>query len=209
MKTNAILVAGMIAATALAAAGWMLFGEAARESPAPESAHELSPADEPAPLLSAPPPPSAPLPIPVPSPAAPLGGVTPAASPTGNISAPARQPAATPPKLKRVLQNPEARVALSLVGVDPAAEEYWLGAIFDENLPDKEREDLIEDLNEEGLTDKKRPGPEDLPLILKRIALIEEITPRADEFMLRHLREAHKDLLNLAHVSQGGGQPVK
>ena len=98
---------------------------------------------------------------------------------------------------------------MSFVGVDPDAESTWLEAIFNPNLPAKEREDLIEDLNEQGLSDPKRPGPEDLPVILNRIALIEKITPDADPFMLPHLREAHKDLQNLADLIQGEGKPVR
>ena len=98
---------------------------------------------------------------------------------------------------------------MALVGADPEAEAYWLEAIYDSSLPDAEREGLIEDLNEEGLSDHKRPSPEDLPLIMNRIAIIEEIVPHADDFMLPHLREAYKDLLNLAEITQGGGRPVK
>jgi len=123
-----------------------------------------------------------------------------------------KQEAATPPKpakKPRELQDPLAREAMALVGADPEAEAYWLEAIYDSSLPDAEREDLIEDLNEEGLSDHKRPSPEDLPLIMNRIAIIEEIVPHADDFMLPHLREAYKDLLNLAEITQGGGRPVK
>ena len=118
------------------------------------------------------------------------------------VSTPARKP-------KPPLQDPTARVAMSFVGADPDAEAYWLEAIFDASLPDGEREDLMEDLNEEGLSDHKRPGPEDFPLIMNRLALIEEIAPDADEFMLLHLREAYKDLVNLSYITQGGGSPVK
>src|SRR6188474_293597 len=49
---------------------------------------------------------------------------------------------------KRELQDPEAREALRLVGVDAKAEAYWLKAINNPKLPGNEREDLIEDLNE-------------------------------------------------------------
>src|SRR5690348_2473627 len=51
------------------------------------------------------------------------------------------------------LQDPIARVALSLVGMDPDAEDYWFAAINDLTLPANERQNLIEDLNEEGLSD--------------------------------------------------------
>ena len=90
-----------------------------------------------------------------------------------------------------------ARVALSFVGVDPYAEAYWLEAIYDTNLSDREREDLMEDLNEEGLSNPRQPAPEDFPLIVRRLGIIEEVVPYADEFMLVHLGEAYKDLLQL------------
>jgi hypothetical protein len=118
---------------------------------------------------------------------------------------PVSVPASTP---KEPLRDPEARAAMSLVGIDPDAEAYWLGAIFDSSLPENEREDLMEDLNEEGLSDAKHPGPQDLPVILNRLVIIEEILPFADEFMVEHLGEAYKDLLNLADVTQGRGEPV-
>jgi len=104
---------------------------------------------------------------------------------------------AIPPANAKELQDPDARAALSLVGNDPVAEEYWMAAIFDPSLPDKERADLMEDLNEEGLSDPKHPGPEDMPLIVNRIRLIEAVAPQADEFMLPRLVEAYKDLHNL------------
>lgn len=89
------------------------------------------------------------------------------------------------------------RVALALVGVDPDAEEYWLESILDSSLPAKEREDLMEDLNEAGFVDARRPTAEDFPLIIARLQIIEEVIPFADDFMLRHLGEAYKDLANL------------
>jgi len=108
-----------------------------------------------------------------------------------------------PARQKEPLRDPDARTALSLVGVDPDAEAYWLSAISDTSLPDQEREDLMEDLNEDGLSDPKHPGPEDLPLIVNRLAIIEEIAPNADPFMQEHLGEAYKDLNNML-----AGRPV-
>ena len=92
-----------------------------------------------------------------------------------------------------------ARVALGLVGTgDPDAEAYWAGAIFDTSLPDKEREDLMEDLNEAGLINPQRATAADMPVIMNRLAIIEQVAPYADPFMQEHLAEACKDLLNLA-----------
>ena len=91
-----------------------------------------------------------------------------------------------------------ARVALSLVGVDPGAEEYWAMAINDPSLSDSEREDLIEDLNEEGFEDPKNPTLDELPLIVNRLQIIEEYAPSAmDEVNARSFAEAYKDLFNM------------
>lgn len=95
-------------------------------------------------------------------------------------------------------QDPLARAALSLVGADPFAEAYWNDAINDPSLPAQERQDLIEDLNEDGLSDPQHPGPQDLPLIASRIALIEQLAPFAmDPVNADAFAEAYKDLVNL------------
>jgi hypothetical protein len=101
------------------------------------------------------------------------------------------------------LQDPDAREALALVGVDPVAEQYWLGAIFDSSLPDNEREDLMEDLNEAGFDDPKNPTADDFALIMARLQIIDFVLPNADDFMAEHLLEAQKDLVNmLGQVAQ-------
>jgi hypothetical protein len=106
---------------------------------------------------------------------------------------------------KEKIKDPVARVALSFVGSDPEAEAYWIGAINDQNLSADERQNLIEDLNEDGLSDPKHPGPEDLPLILNRIQLIEELAPNAmDQVNADAFREAYKDLVNML-----AGRPVQ
>jgi len=107
-----------------------------------------------------------------------------------------------PPK---EIQDPEARAALSLVGADPDAEQYWADAINDPNLPANERKDLIEDLNEDGLSDPKHPGPQDLPLIVNRLRLIDELAPYAmDQVNADAFQEAQKDLLAMLD-----GKPVQ
>ena len=116
--------------------------------------------------------------------------------------------AARPPK--EPLKDPDARAALALVGADPDAEAYWFGAINDPSLSPGEREDLIEDLNEEGLSDPKNPTLDDLPLILRRLELIELLAPYAmDQNNLNAFEEAFKDLKNLALLTVGRGQPVQ
>jgi len=118
-------------------------------------------------------------------------------------------PASQKGSAKPPLVDPFARVALELVGVDPYAEGYWFDAINDPNLPAHERSDLIEDLNELGLSDPKNPRLDDLPIILSRIQLLEEIEAM-DQANADAMTEAYKDLVNLASLASGtGGQPVK
>jgi len=104
-----------------------------------------------------------------------------------------------------------ARAALSYVGIDPEADEYWIGAINNPELSAEERSNLIEDLNEDGLSDPKHPGPEDLPVILNRMTLIEELADNAmDKANADAFQEAYKDLVNLAGLASGqGGEPVR
>ena len=97
-----------------------------------------------------------------------------------------------------------------MVGLDLDAELYWVASINDPTLPAAERQDLIEDLNEVGLSDPKHPTPDDLPLILSRLELIEELWPWAmDGVNDEAFDEAYKDLENLAELAQGRGEPVK
>jgi hypothetical protein len=117
----------------------------------------------------------------------------------------ARTKQATPPA-QEVLQDPVARVALGYVGADPDAEAYWYGAINNPSLSAHERQDLIEDLNEDGLSDPQNPSLEDLPLILNRIELIEAVVWDAmDEVNADAFQEAYKDLVNLAIQAMGNG----
>ncbi len=95
-----------------------------------------------------------------------------------------------------VVQDPDARAALSSVGSDPNATAYWASAINDPNLPSEERKDLIEDLNEDGLSDPKHPGAQDIPLIMNRLQLIEDLAPNAmDPVDAQAFGEAYKDLV--------------
>ena len=96
----------------------------------------------------------------------------------------------------RTLQDPAAREALSHVGADAKAEEYWRKAINNPDLPAKERQDLIEDLNEEGFADPKNLSANDLPLILNRIAIIEKLDAM-DDVNAAAIKEAHKDLVKM------------
>jgi len=108
----------------------------------------------------------------------------------------ARTPAPAPADV--LVPEPMARQALCFVGADAEAEMIWNWAINDPNLSRSARQNLIEDLNEDGFSDPKRPGVEDLPLIVSRIALIEELAPYAmDEANFDAFAEAYKDLVNM------------
>ena len=109
---------------------------------------------------------------------------------------PAKPPAPAPADV--LVPEPMARQALCFVGADAEAETIWNWAINDPNLSRNVRKNLIEDLNEDGFSDPKRPGVEDLPLIVSRIALIEELAPYAmDEANFDAFAEAYKDLVNM------------
>ncbi|MCX8156567.1 MAG: hypothetical protein N3J91_08995 [Verrucomicrobiae bacterium] len=121
--------------------------------------------------------------------------------------APPAVEAAPPRRQKPPPVDPLAREALQLVGADPKATAYWIQAINDPRLPREERKDLIEDLNEDGFTDKKRPTLEDLPLVQARIELIEWLAPQAmDQVNADAFQEAYKDLLQIR--SRLTGQPL-
>jgi hypothetical protein len=106
---------------------------------------------------------------------------------------------------KEPRQDPLARVALGLVGADGWAEAYWYEAINDPDLPAQERQDLIEDLNEDGLSDPHHPTTEDLPLILSRLQILEEVGwDPMDQVNADAFEEAYKDLVKLANLAWGG-----
>ncbi|MDP9175666.1 MAG: hypothetical protein M3O30_17620 [Planctomycetota bacterium] len=102
------------------------------------------------------------------------------------------------PDTEPQIPEPLARAALNYVGQDPYAEAIWEAAINDANQPADARQNLIEDLNENGLSDPNNPTVNDLPLIQSRIALIEQIGPSAmDDVNDAAFHEAYKDLVNM------------
>lgn len=57
---------------------------------------------------------------------------------------------------------------------------------------------MIEDLNEDGLSDPQHPTQADLPLIVNRLLLIEAIAANAmDQVNADAFAEAYKDLANM------------
>ena len=68
----------------------------------------------------------------------------------------------------------------------------------DPATPPETRRNLIEDLNEDGFEDPHNPAPEELPLIVNRLTLIEQLAPDAlDEVNYAAFAEAYKDLVNM------------
>ena len=103
-----------------------------------------------------------------------------------------------PPAQELTISEPLARAALGYVGASPEAEAIWIRAINDASMPTEARKNLIEDLNEDGLSDPKNPTATDLPLIASRIALIEELAPSAmDQANADAFQEAYRDLAEM------------
>ena len=131
--------------------------------------------------------------------------VQPSASPAAKPPAPtpSTTPSPSPPAAPRSgkklpIIDRDAREALKRVGADHDAEQRWMQAINNPLLSPEERQDLIEDLNEDGLSNPSKPGVADLPLINSRLRLIDELQPSAmDRVNADAFQEAKKDLLNM------------
>jgi hypothetical protein len=94
-------------------------------------------------------------------------------------------------------KEPLARLALSYVGVDAQANEFYQKTINDMTLTKGHRSNLIEDLNEDGLNFRNLTA-NDVPIIRNRLALIEQLAPHAaDAVNAAAFKEAHKDLVNM------------
>jgi hypothetical protein len=91
-----------------------------------------------------------------------------------------------------------ARVGLSYVGSDPQAVELFHAAVVDPKLKPEQRRNLVEDLNEHGLSNKKNPSAEDRKIILSRYTLTEnylkESYVQSDKVLREAFQEANKDL---------------
>jgi hypothetical protein len=204
MKTKMLMVAGLAVFIIIIIAGVL------------NRKHEVISATPPQPITAAQPNPTA-TPAPGPASAIVVASIPAEAEPTIKSEPPTKAVSVANPlptvasanPAKEPIKDPKAREALALVGLDPEAEAYWYAAINDPNLSAKERQDLIEDLNEDGLSDPKHPSPDDLPTILSRLELIEAVAPDAmDKVNADAFKEAYKDLVNLANVATGGGEPV-
>jgi hypothetical protein len=94
-------------------------------------------------------------------------------------------------------KEPLARLALSYVGVDAQANQFYEKTINDLTLTKSHRSNLIEDLNEDGLNYRNLTA-RDLPIIENRLSLIEQLAPHAaDAVNAAAFKEAYKDLVNM------------
>ena len=125
---------------------------------------------------------------------------TPAVTPEESVLPPVIVvPATGPAREEAIGQIVRAgRVALKKVGMDADAQTMWLRAINEPAVPAKERQNLIEDLNEEGFPDPKQLTIDDLPLVVTRLELIERVLPQTtDQTNIAAFKEAQKDLLQM------------
>ena len=108
-------------------------------------------------------------------------------------------------------KEPLARLALAYVGANQQAGDLFHTAVLDPTLlPDQKRE-LVEDLNQDGLSNKKAPTPEELKIIANRYALtqayLQEEYVQNDKVLNAAFREADKDLRNMLQRAAAAAAP--
>jgi hypothetical protein len=108
------------------------------------------------------------------------------------------------------------RLALNYVGANDQALELYHQAALDPQLKPDQRRNLVEDLNQDGLSNRRNPTPEDLKIIAKRYELtqsyLQQDYVKNDKLLNEAFLEANKDLANLlqrAGVTLPGGPPSK
>ncbi len=103
-----------------------------------------------------------------------------------------------------------ARIALAYVGNSDQAVELFHAAVLDPALKPDQRRELVEDLNQDGLSNKKNFSAADLDIIAKRYELtqayLKQDYVRTDKTLNAAFREADKDL---AKMLQRGPPPAK
>lgn len=108
------------------------------------------------------------------------------------------------------------RLALSFVGANDKALELYHKATLDPQLKPDQRRNLVEDLNQDGFSNRRNPTAEDLKLIVNRYALtqsyLQQDYVKNDKLLNDAFHEANKDLANMlqrAGVTPPGGSPAK
>lgn len=107
-----------------------------------------------------------------------------------------------------------ARVALAYVGANDQAEELFHAAVLDQTLKPDQTRNLVEDLNQDGLVNRRAPTDEDLKIITKRYELTQAYLRQ--DYVINNktlnaaFREADKDLFNmLQRALATGSTPPK
>jgi hypothetical protein len=102
-------------------------------------------------------------------------------------------------------REPLARLALAYVGANQQAAQLWHMAILDPALQPDQKRNLVEDLNQDGLGNRKMPTPEDLKLIVNRYALtqayLQQDYVQNDKVLNAAFREADKDLRKMLEMA--------
>jgi hypothetical protein len=118
------------------------------------------------------------------------------------------EPAAEPIEQDSFDEDPQVkeqrgRTTLGMIGHDPDADDVWISIINDPSVSANARSNLIEDLNEDGLS-YRNLTMDDLPVIEYRLELIEDLLPYAmDQVNEDAFKEARKDLENMAERLRG------
>ena len=105
------------------------------------------------------------------------------------------------------------RVALAYVGAEEKAAELYHAAILDPVVTPDQRRNLIEDLNQDGLSNRRNPTPEDLKIIASRYALadayLQQPYVQNDPVATAAFKEAQKDLAQMLQRAGAVVPPVK
>ena len=108
------------------------------------------------------------------------------------------------------------RLALNFVGANDQALELYHKITLDPSLKPDQRRQLVEDLNQDGLGNRRNPTPEDLKVIANRYALtqsyLQQDYVKNDKTLNAAFLEANKDLGNMlerAGVAPPANAPVK
>lgn len=108
-------------------------------------------------------------------------------------------------------KEPLARVALAYVGANDQALELYHTAVLDPALKPDQRRELVEDLNTDGLSNKKNPSAADLEIIARRYELtqayLQQDYVQNDKVLNAAFREADKDLRNLLQRAAAAANP--
>lgn len=110
-------------------------------------------------------------------------------------------------------KEPLARAALAYVGSNEQALDLFHTALLDESLLPDQRRNLVEDLNEDGLNNRRNPTPEDLHIIANRYALTQSYLKQDyvqnDKMLSEAFHEADKDLRNMLDKAATVSSPAK